>query len=202
MPDNVNYDPLYRTETIISKGIPASNPRMSDAVELKNLKNEVFHHLKGEPDLEGEFYKHLGSKLEQKGLSDVRKVNEMYSKAYDLSRGSKSIRQTSLRKVASGRASDLQIKDMSSAEKPFGTDYVSRSKNLSENYTSKSSGLESKSNFLKNQIDKRKTQLDKLSSEIYIRNKRKWIAAGTVVGGGGLFSGLKGLANTFKKNTN
>lgn len=115
-------DPITNTVTknIVSKGSEFKNPKLSQVSEIKNLKNEVFKSLMGEADLEGEFLKNFGLKLEDLGLSDIKEAGSAYRNAYSMIDEAKALRKPNLMRVAKGKVGPKELSEISSSEKKIG----------------------------------------------------------------------------------
>lgn len=103
-----------------TQGAEAVNPQLSHIAEIKNFKNQVYKSLYGESDLEGEFLKNFGLKLESKGLGDITEAGKAYRNAYSMLDKSKALRRPTLMRIAKGKVGPIEMSDIANVQKEIG----------------------------------------------------------------------------------
>ena len=137
-------DPLTNkvSKNIVSEASKKINPKIKSVDEIKNFKNQIVNSLRGEHDLEGEFYSHYGDMLESKGLEGLTEVGQQYKKAYQLSKSSRAISKGALKRIATAKSSPLEVSDLSSIDKELGTGSIGQASSVAKKLESANNKLQ------------------------------------------------------------
>lgn len=143
--ESIAIDPMTN-QPVVGSAPPPEMTKLSDPVDLKNIKNEVFRLVQSRPDMEAEFLNNYDKMLKDKGITGFQDANAKYSQAYDAANTAKEFRQSLFEKIAGDKTVPEQNADLTAKEGKIGTQYTKKGLDLQETIKKQSADLEARRN--------------------------------------------------------
>lgn len=183
-PGNAMLNQIKKYGPQAKDGVVNMEPRIYNKEELQAVTREILDSLPNERS-KTIFHKHLIDALPE-NIPGLKELKSSHSPIYRIAKESKSLSKSAIKRVASGRASDPEVEDLSRIAERLGTSHLERAKKVS-----------SKNKLQKMITEQGESKLPGLERDLAKTTGRKnWaIGTGTSIVGLPLIGGL--LKNLF-----